>query len=82
MFIKEIHGDHDHMGEVEVIIHDLEDGDWNGDTTIVVEGMTIKMNKSDGGEIDVQVEMDDALEVHSHDGEGEHHHHDGEEEDH
>jgi hypothetical protein len=61
VFIKEIHGHGDH-DKMEVIIHELEDSDWTGDTTIVLEGMTIKMNKSEDGEIDVQVEMEEGGE--------------------
>lgn len=60
VFIHE-HGGHDH---VHAIIHELEMEDFTGDTTIVVDGATIHMTKSEDGNVEVKVEMEEGGEWH------------------
>lgn|GEM_PF-1276158 len=55
VFIHE-RGGHD---EVHAIIHELEMEDFTGDTIITIEGGTIQMTKSDDGDVDVKVEMEE-----------------------
>jgi hypothetical protein len=51
---------HKHDGDAaHAIIHELEMADFVGDTTITIDGMTINMTKSEDGDIDVQVEMEE-----------------------
>lgn len=44
--------------DVSDIVDDIEESDFEGDTTITAGGASIKINK-DGGEIKVNVEMED-----------------------
>ncbi|MBT5977654.1 MAG: hypothetical protein HOG66_08440 [Flavobacteriales bacterium] len=45
-------------GDVSAIVDEIESSDFDGDTTITAGGASIKINK-DGGEIKVNVEMED-----------------------
>lgn len=61
VFFFDHHGDSD---GIHAIIHELETQEFTGDTTITIDGGTIQVTKSDEGEIEVKVEMEEMGDWH------------------